>query len=1221
MAEILDVITKLSFDYNAQGLSQAQQGISSIGKSFQDLAQLNAKQRNELKSQLGVLDELRLKEQRLLELREKANNVQRVKQFNDALLQTRTQIQGLTQATNELNKPQSGGGGLLSNIIGGNLIATGVSSLVSSLGTIGTEILSTTAQFEKFGVVLENSLGKTAGKQAFAEIKEFTAKTPFQLEEVTSSYIKLINRGFKPTQAELTKIGDLASSQGKSFEQLTEAILDAQTGEFERLKEFGIKASKNGDTVRLSFKGITKEVKNTDEAIRNAVLGFGELDGIVGANAKISDTLEGRYSNLKDSLSQLASTIGGEGSPALKEFLSLATDAVATVNDWIDSDLSSELEDEQVNLQSLAAELTDVNISAERRNEIYNQLNDLYPSYFSNLNKDKLTNGDLLKAINEVNNALLRRIEIQKGEEEVTEASKQVQKNIERIATVNLDIRKKLFDGLTADGNRSLSDASRIIDEISKRTNGNLLQTANIIKATFDLGGVSGDLETAIRISNDLQRIQDGYNKTLLDRQETHKEINKLNAGETVEREKLAEQLRDINKIDSVARVDELVGLINKFKNGREIFNKELEKLNQKRADLLDKINDQEKKQGDKAQKERDRQAQVEKDTQQKRLKALEDFRDQAKKIQDEITEEQAGKDTAADIVKKYERIIAKEKEGIDKKVAELKKEGILTAQISEEANKVKGLIDKKYELLRIKDVDEFNKKRIELLNNVNDFIRDAEIKAIEERLKLGDKTIESEIKLSELKKEKQLSEIEDRYKKELEIIDDFKKKSGQNEEDIQKANKVEEDLLKAKNKSIENIEREHRKDLLKIGDESIEKTLKSLEDALNDQELIIEISYLERLAIINQKLNDGLLTEKEYSDKVEALNKEKAKSISEARINALNKELEKVIEIINLYQSLAVAGLPTPISQEELDNLIKKSKELKKEIAKEEVEQTSPEKDKKKEEERKITLANLKEATDSLFSGLSDALAVELDRVDSLIKDQTERVEKYRQNADKGQAEQYERELQRLDKLEQERRKIAQRQVLINQLLAVSNGVVAISEQAKLPFPLNVVAIAGTLTSLVAGLAVAKQQLNQNKFFKGTKYVRDNSVPDGIDTVPSMLTKGERVVTVDNNKKYFDIYNAIEDNPNFANKVKDLYYGRANNVNFAGVSYSPLIKDATPRVNVNNNIDINSIVRATLQVKEAIENRPSKSLSISSRGIAKMVDSYKTKNNKRQSW
>lgn len=89
---------------------------------------------------------------------------------------------------------------------------------------------------------------------------------------MTESYIKLVNRGFKPTREEIISLGDLASSQGKQFDQLTEALLDAQTGEFERLKEFGVKAKVSGDQVAFTFKGVTTTVSKTDDAIRAYVL-------------------------------------------------------------------------------------------------------------------------------------------------------------------------------------------------------------------------------------------------------------------------------------------------------------------------------------------------------------------------------------------------------------------------------------------------------------------------------------------------------------------------------------------------------------------------------------------------------------------------------------------------------------------------------------------------------------------------------------------------------------------------------------------------------------------------------------------------------------------------------------------------------------------------------------------------------------------------------------
>lgn len=194
----------------------------------------------------------------------------------------------------------------------GRLIARGLA--LFSFAQVGRDVVSTTAKFEKFEAVLENALGSQSAAQAsFQMIQDFAASTPFQVDQIIDSYIKLVNRGFKPTQEELIKIGDLTASQGKEYGQLVEAILDAQTGEFERLKEFGIQASKAGDQVTLSFKDQQVEVKNTEEAIRNAIIAFGDLEGVQGTTAKIADTLEGKLSNFQDRITKLMNTLGESG--------------------------------------------------------------------------------------------------------------------------------------------------------------------------------------------------------------------------------------------------------------------------------------------------------------------------------------------------------------------------------------------------------------------------------------------------------------------------------------------------------------------------------------------------------------------------------------------------------------------------------------------------------------------------------------------------------------------------------------------------------------------------------------------------------------------------------------------------------------------------------------------------------------------------------------------
>lgn len=187
----------------------------------------------------------------------------------------------------------------------------------AALGMLGKQILDTTAKFEKFGIVLKNTLGDIKGQDALDMISKFAATTPFQLDEVTGAFIKLTNQGFTPTFAEMTKLGDFASVTGKGFDQLGEAILDAQTGEFERLKEFGVKASQSGDKVTFTFRNQKTTVDKTNASIRGYILSLGDLKGVQGANALISASLTGQISNLSDKLAAMYNNIGKSNSGVL----------------------------------------------------------------------------------------------------------------------------------------------------------------------------------------------------------------------------------------------------------------------------------------------------------------------------------------------------------------------------------------------------------------------------------------------------------------------------------------------------------------------------------------------------------------------------------------------------------------------------------------------------------------------------------------------------------------------------------------------------------------------------------------------------------------------------------------------------------------------------------------------------------------------------------------
>lgn len=190
---------------------------------------------------------------------------------------------------------------------------------IGAITSFTKSIIQTRGEFERYEAVLKNTLGSSnAAELAMQQIQEIAAKTPFSVSELTASYVKLVNQGFKPTSQEIIKLGDVAASQGKSFDQLTEAIIDAQTGEFERLKEFGIRASKEGNKVTFAFKEQKTQVDFTNESIRDYILSLGDLEGVSGGMAAISETLNGKISNLGDSWDRLLNNLGKANSGVIK---------------------------------------------------------------------------------------------------------------------------------------------------------------------------------------------------------------------------------------------------------------------------------------------------------------------------------------------------------------------------------------------------------------------------------------------------------------------------------------------------------------------------------------------------------------------------------------------------------------------------------------------------------------------------------------------------------------------------------------------------------------------------------------------------------------------------------------------------------------------------------------------------------------------------------------
>ncbi len=179
-----------------------------------------------------------------------------------------------------------------------------------ALKSLASDMLDITRQFQGLEASLVTVTGsERAATQAFARLQQFATETPYQLTEVVEAFTKLKALGLDPSTAAMRSYGNTASAMGKSLDQMIEAVADAATGEFERLKEFGIKARQNGDTVRFTFRGVTTEVKNSAKEIEAYLRRIGEVEFAGGMDRQM-ETLGGALSNLEDNWDNLLTAFG-----------------------------------------------------------------------------------------------------------------------------------------------------------------------------------------------------------------------------------------------------------------------------------------------------------------------------------------------------------------------------------------------------------------------------------------------------------------------------------------------------------------------------------------------------------------------------------------------------------------------------------------------------------------------------------------------------------------------------------------------------------------------------------------------------------------------------------------------------------------------------------------------------------------------------------------------
>ena len=221
-----------------------------------------------------------------------------------------------------------------------NKAVSSVSSVVTSFAKLGTAAagavtalavktgLTEAMDLEGYRLQLETA---TKDTQKASEIMKYAIdlanRTPFEGGELVEAASKFEAMGMAAKQW-LPLAGDMAAATNKSFDQATEALIDAQNGELERLKEFGITKAKileQGEKMFSDVQLVNSKGQIVNQEKFNEALVSLMQERFAGGMEKQAGTIKGLWS-----------TVTGVTKSALANMVGITTDGSVRTGSALD---------------------------------------------------------------------------------------------------------------------------------------------------------------------------------------------------------------------------------------------------------------------------------------------------------------------------------------------------------------------------------------------------------------------------------------------------------------------------------------------------------------------------------------------------------------------------------------------------------------------------------------------------------------------------------------------------------------------------------------------------------------------------------------------------------------------------------------------------------------------------------------------------------------------
>ncbi len=230
---------------------------------------------------------------------------------------SKTAIGGVIKSTAKLGASTAG-------MLAGLGAATGFSEALNLEG-YKLQLETATKDTQKAGQIMQYAIN-------------LANKTPFEGGELVEGAAKFEAMGMS-AETWLARAGDMAAATNKGFDQAVEALIDAQTGELERLKEFGITKARileRGEKMFAGVQIVNNQGQITNQEKFNAAMIALMEDRFAGGMEKQASTFKGLWSTVTGiTKSGLATMVGitTDGSIRSGSALSILKDKVSLLAD------------------------------------------------------------------------------------------------------------------------------------------------------------------------------------------------------------------------------------------------------------------------------------------------------------------------------------------------------------------------------------------------------------------------------------------------------------------------------------------------------------------------------------------------------------------------------------------------------------------------------------------------------------------------------------------------------------------------------------------------------------------------------------------------------------------------------------------------------------------------------------------------------------------------